>query len=85
MNLESKRAKTYMTQVWISTARCKHARPISFGEGRGPNWPLGAHHVDGGVWNAWVCACANNTHPMRGTRQKLGSEINRNEELGNVN
>jgi hypothetical protein len=26
----------------------------------------------GGVWNAWVCACANHTRPMRGTRRKLG-------------
>jgi hypothetical protein len=49
MLLESKRAKTHMTQVWISTARYKHARAIGLGEGRGPTWPLGTHHVDGGV------------------------------------
>jgi hypothetical protein len=35
-----------MTQFWISTARCKHARAIGLGEGRGPTWPLGTHHVD---------------------------------------
>jgi hypothetical protein len=82
--LESRRAKTHMTQVWINTARCKHARAIGLGEGRGPTWPLGTHHVDGGVWNAWVCACANHTRPTRGTRRELGSEVNRNEELVNI-
>jgi hypothetical protein len=30
---ESKRAKTHMTQVWINTARCRHARAIGLGEG----------------------------------------------------
>jgi hypothetical protein len=33
MFLESKRLKTHMTQVWINTARCKHARAIGLGEG----------------------------------------------------
>jgi hypothetical protein len=47
---ESKRAKTHMTQVWIYIARSKHARATGFGEGRGPTWPLGTHHVDSGVW-----------------------------------
>jgi hypothetical protein len=47
--LESKRANKHMTQVWINTARCKHAKAIGLGEGRGPTSPLGAHHVDGGV------------------------------------
>jgi hypothetical protein len=38
MLLESKRAKTHMTVVWIiNNARLnKHARVIGFGEGRGP-------------------------------------------------
>jgi hypothetical protein len=81
MLLESKRAKTHMTQVWINTQSYKHARAIGLGEGRGPIWPLGTHHVDGGVWNAWVCACANHTRP---TRRELGSEVNRNEELVNT-
>jgi hypothetical protein len=31
MFLESKRAKTHMTQVCINTARCKHARAIGLG------------------------------------------------------
>jgi hypothetical protein len=84
MFLESKRAKTHMTQVWINTARCKHARAIGLGEGRSPNWPLGTHHVDGGAWNAWVCACANHTHPTRGTRRELGSKISGNEKLPNI-
>jgi hypothetical protein len=79
MFLETKRVKTYITQVWIYIARCEHARVISLGEGRGPTWPLGTHHVDGGVMNAWVCACANHTRPTRGTRRELGSEVNRNE------
>jgi hypothetical protein len=73
MFLESKRAKMHMTQVWINCARCKHARAIGLGEGRGSTWPLvGTHHVDGGVRNAWVCACANHTRPTRGTRRELG-------------
>jgi hypothetical protein len=70
-----------MTQVWINTARCKHARAIGLGEGRGPTWLLGTHHVDGGVWDAWVCACANHTRP---TRRELVSEVNRNKELVNT-
>jgi hypothetical protein len=82
--LERKRVKTNMTQVWINTARCKHARAIGLGEGRGPTWPLGTHHVGGGVWNAWVCARTNHTRPTRGTRRELGSEISRNEELVNT-
>jgi hypothetical protein len=82
--LESKRAKTHMTQVWINTARDEHARATSLGEGRGPTWPLGTHHVGGGVWNAWVCACANHTRPTRGTRRELGSGVRRNEELVNI-
>jgi hypothetical protein len=73
-----------MTQVWINTARCKHARAIGLGEGRGPTWPLGTRHVDGGVWNAWVCDCANHARPTRGTRRELGSEVNRNEVLVNI-
>jgi hypothetical protein len=76
---ESKRVKTHMTEVWVSTASCKQSRAIGFSEGRGPTWPLGAHHVDGGVWNAWVCGCANHTRPTRGTRRELGSEMSRNE------
>jgi hypothetical protein len=76
--LESKRAKTHITQVWISSARCKHARVAGLGEGRGSTWPLGTHHLDGGAWNAWVCACANHTRPTRGTRRELGSEVSRN-------
>jgi hypothetical protein len=48
MFLESKRAKTHMTQIWINTVCCKHARAIGLvGDGRGPTWPLGTHHVDG--------------------------------------
>jgi hypothetical protein len=39
------------------------------------------HHLDGDVWNAWVCACANHTRPTRGTRRELGSGIIRNESL----
>jgi hypothetical protein len=42
------------------------------------------HDVDGGVWNAWVCVCANHTRPTRGTRRELGLEIIRNEELVNM-
>jgi hypothetical protein len=82
--LESKRPNTHMTQVWIDTARCKYARYIGLGEGRGPTWPLRTHHVDGGVWNACVRACANHTRPTRGTRRELGSEVSRNEELVNI-
>jgi hypothetical protein len=84
MFLESKRAKTRMTQVWINTARCNHARAIAFGEGRGPTWPLGTYHVDGGVWYAWICVRANHTRPTRGTRRELGSEVSRNGELVNI-
>jgi hypothetical protein len=84
MFLEMKRAKTHMTHVWINTARYKHARAIGLGEGRGPIWPLGTHHVDGGVWNAWVCACTNHTRSTRGTRQEVGSEVDRNEEFINI-
>jgi hypothetical protein len=72
-----------MTQVWINTARCEDASAIVLGEGRGPTWPFGRHHVDGGVWNAWVCACANHTRLTRRTRRELGSEISRSEELVN--
>jgi hypothetical protein len=84
MFLESKRAKTHMTQVRIDNARCKHARTIGLGVGRGPTWPLWKHHIDGGVWNAWVCACNNHTRPTRGTRRELGSEVSRNDELVNM-
>jgi hypothetical protein len=73
-----------MTQVWTNNARCKHAREIGLGEGRGPSWPLGTHHVDGGVWNAWVFACVNNTRPTRGTRRELGLEVSINEEFVNM-
>jgi hypothetical protein len=79
MFLISKPVKAHMTHVWINTARFKHARAIGFGEGRGPTWPLGTHHGDGGVFNAWVCAFANHTCPTRGTRRELGSEVSRNE------
>jgi hypothetical protein len=83
--LESKRAKTHIPQVWMNIARCEHARAIGLvGEGRGPTWPLGTHHVDGGVRNAWVYACAKHTRPTRGTRRELGSEMSRNEELDNI-
>jgi hypothetical protein len=78
MFLESKRAKTHMTHVWINNAGRKHARAIGLGEGRGPTWPLGTRHVDGGVKNDWVCTCANHTRPTRGTRRELGSEVSRN-------
>jgi hypothetical protein len=71
MFLGSKRVKTLMTQVWINNARCEHARAIGLGEGQGPTWPLGTHHVDGGVWNALVCACASHTRPTRGTSREL--------------
>jgi hypothetical protein len=74
MFLESKRAETHITQICMNTPRCKHARAIGLGEGRGPTWPSGTHHVDGGVWNAWVSmcltACANHTRPTRGTRRE---------------
>jgi hypothetical protein len=49
MLLDNKQAKTPLTRVWINTKRCKHSRAIGFGEGRGPTWPLGTHHVDGGA------------------------------------
>jgi hypothetical protein len=65
MYLESRREKKHMTQVWTCYARCEWARATSFR--RGPTWPFGKHHVDGGVWNAWVCACASHTRPTRGT------------------
>jgi hypothetical protein len=81
---ESKRTKTHMTQVWINTARCKHARANGLGEGQGPTWPLGTHHVDGDVWNAWVCGCANHIRPTRGTRRELCSKVSRNEEFVNI-
>jgi hypothetical protein len=84
MLLEGKQAKTHMTQVWISIARCKHERAIGLGQGRDPTWPLGTHHVDGGVWNAWVCACANHIRPTRGTRREFGSEIIWYEGLVNI-
>jgi hypothetical protein len=84
MLLESKRVKTHMTQVWINIERCKWAVAIDFGEGRGPTWPFGMHHVKGGVWNAWVCACANHTRHTRSTRQNLGLQFSRNEELVNM-
>jgi hypothetical protein len=80
----SKRVQMHMTKVWINIALCKHARAIGSGEGRGTTWSSGTHHVDGGVWNAWVCACASETHPTRGTRRELGSEISRNEQLLNI-
>jgi hypothetical protein len=79
MLLESKRAKTHLTHVSRNTARCKHARAIGFGEGRGPTRPLGTHNVDGGVRNAWVWACANHTRPTRGTRREHGSKFSRTE------
>jgi hypothetical protein len=54
--LEGKRVKTHTTQVWINTVRRKDAGAIGFGERRGPAWPLGTHHVNGGVWNTLVFA-----------------------------
>jgi hypothetical protein len=33
MFMESKRAKTNLTQVWMNNARCKHARAIGLGGG----------------------------------------------------
>jgi hypothetical protein len=37
---------------------------IGFGKGRGATWPFGTKHVDSGVWNAWVCACARFSLPF---------------------
>ena len=52
---------------------------------RPPTAPLWTHHVDGGVWNAGVCALASHTRPTRGARRKLGSAVNRtDEELVNM-
>jgi hypothetical protein len=77
--------KTHPTGfIWINIARCKHVRAIGFGEGGGSALPFGTHHVDGGVWNAEVCACASRTRPWRGIRRKLGSEIIRNEVMVNI-
>jgi hypothetical protein len=84
MFLDSKRVRTHITQVWINTSSCEHTRAFCFFEGRGPTWPFETPHVDGGVWNAWVCACTNHTRPTRGTRRELSSEIGRNEELVNT-
>jgi hypothetical protein len=84
MFLKSEQAKTHMAQVWINVARCKHARAIGLGEGRGPTWPSRTHHGDGDIWNAWACACANYTRPTRDTRRESGSEVSRNEELVNI-
>jgi hypothetical protein len=84
MFLESQQANSHMTQIWINTARCKYARAIGSGEGRGQTRPFGTHHVDGGVWNAWICACANHTRPTRGKRRELGSEVRRNDELEHI-
>jgi hypothetical protein len=47
MFLNSRRVKTHMTHVWLNFARINLARAIGFGEGRGPAWPFGTHHVDG--------------------------------------
>jgi hypothetical protein len=75
MFLESQRAKTHMTQVWINTARCKHARVIGLREGRGPTRPLGTHHVDGGVWNACMCICQPHPpHAWHASGVWLGSQ-----------
>jgi hypothetical protein len=71
MYLENKRVKPHMMQGWISTARYKWERAIDVGEGRGPILPFRTRHVDDGVWNAWVCACANHTRPARGTRREF--------------
>jgi hypothetical protein len=43
--LENKLVKAHMAQVWMSTARCKEARGIGFGESRGPAWPFEMHRV----------------------------------------
>ena len=52
---------------------------------RGITWPFETHHVDGGVWNAWVCAYVNHTRPTRGPRRELvRSDVNRNEELVDI-
>jgi hypothetical protein len=53
MYLENKRAKAHVRQGWISSARCKWARSIGFGDGRGPSWPFETHHVDG----RWCLEC----------------------------
>jgi hypothetical protein len=50
--LENERVRAHMMQGWINSARYKWSTAISFGEGRGPTWPFGTHHVDGGIWNA---------------------------------
>jgi hypothetical protein len=41
-----------MMQGWINSARYKWSTAIGFSEGRGPTWPFGTHHVEGGIWNA---------------------------------
>jgi hypothetical protein len=84
MYLETKRVITHIIQGWINSARYRWARAIGFGEGRGPTWPLGSYQVDGGQWNAWVCACANHTRPTHGTRRDLGLEVSKNAELVNT-
>ena len=82
--LESKLAKLHITRVWVDNARLKHARALGLGKGRGATWALGTHFGDGGVWNAWVCACANHTRPARGKRREIGSEVSRNEQCVNI-
>jgi hypothetical protein len=75
MYLENKRVKislnTNTNEGWISIARYKWARAIGFSEVQGPSWSFGTHHVDGGVWNAWVFGCANFTRPTRSTRREM--------------
>jgi hypothetical protein len=57
MYLGNKRAKTHMVQVLINSPRYKWALAIGLGEGRGSTWSFETHHVDGGVWNAWLSMC----------------------------
>jgi hypothetical protein len=49
MYLENKLVTTHIMQVWIYKACYEWVRASGFCEGRGPTWPFGTHHVDGGV------------------------------------
>jgi hypothetical protein len=72
MYMESKRVvRTRMMFLLLNNALFKWMRAISTHEGRGLSWPLGPHHVDGGVWKAWgiLCLC-HHTRLTRGTSRE---------------
>jgi hypothetical protein len=61
--MENKRVNARMIQLMLKSALFQWMRAIGLGGGRGPAWPFGSHHVNGGVWKAWGIRMCHHLNP----------------------